>query len=122
MAALDLSSTERKSFETKLPWWTWVVPLPIFFIGTLFSLEAKISTGTSLFYFPIPFAIALIYWWGPRLLSALYLNATLCAGLWGLQKVSLWPVYEAPEVIFAFLSWFLFVRLANGDVRLSNIK
>jgi len=37
------------SSEKKLPWWTWVVPLPIFFIGTLLSLEAKISTGSSLF-------------------------------------------------------------------------
>ena len=111
-----------KSREVKLPWWTWVAPLPVFFIGTLISLEAKISSGTSLFYLPIPFALALIYWWGPRVLLAFYLNATLCAGLWGLQTVSLWPVYGSIEVIFAFLSWFLFVRVARGNVTLPNIK
>ena len=113
---------EKLSGSKSLPWWTWVAPLPIFFLGTLISLEAKISTGTSLFYFPIPFALALTYWWGPRVLVAFYLNATLCCGLWGLQTVSLWPVYGSVEVIFAFLSWFLFVRVANGNVCLPNIK
>src|SRR5690349_11519198 len=112
----------RKTSEKELPWWTWIVPLPIFFIGTLISLEAKISSGTSLFYLPIPFALALVYWWGPRVLVSFYVNATLCAGFWGLQTMKLWPVYGAPEVIFAFLSWFLFVRVGRGNIALSNIK
>ncbi|HMG88877.1 MAG TPA: hypothetical protein VK589_02420, partial [Chryseolinea sp.] len=111
-----------KQAEKKLPWWTWVVPLPIFFIGTLISLEARISAGTSLFYLPMPFALTLAYWWGPRVLPAFYLNATLCAGLWGLEKVHLWPVYGSVEVIFVFLSWFLFVRVMRGNVCLPNIK
>jgi signal transduction histidine kinase len=64
----------------------------------------------------------LTYWWGPRVLPAFYVNATLCAGLWGLQRVALWPVYGSVEVIFAFLSWFLFVRVAKGNVTLRNIK
>ena len=108
--------------EKKLPWWTWVVPLPIFFVGTLISLEAKVSSGTSLFYLPMPFALTLTYWWGLRVLPAFYLNATLCAGLWGLEKVYLWPVYGSPEVIFVFLSWLLFVRFVRGNVCLPNIK
>lgn len=112
----------RNSGVRRLPWWTWVAPLPIFFIGTLISLEAKISAGTSFFYFPIPFAIALIYWWGPRVLVSFYVNATLCAGLWGLEKVMLWPVYGSVEVIFALLSWALFVRVGKGNVTLPNIK
>ncbi|HXR82246.1 MAG TPA: hypothetical protein VN763_15065, partial [Saprospiraceae bacterium] len=111
-----------KGDEKKLPWWTWVVPLPIFFVGTLISLEAKVSTGTSLFYLPMPFALTLTYWWGLRVLPAFYLNATLCAGMWGLEKVYLWPVYGSPEVIFVFLSWLLFVRVARGNVCLPNTK
>jgi signal transduction histidine kinase len=119
---MDMKMIGRKSDGTTLQWWTWLVPLPIFFIGTLISLEGKISAGTSLFYFPIPFAIALIYWWGPRVLPAFYLNATMCAGLWGLEKMSLWPLYGAPEVMFPFLSWLLFVRVAKGNVMLPNIR
>jgi len=119
---LNMNVFGLKSNERSLPWWTWVAPLPIFFLGTLISLEAKISSGTSLFYLPIPFSLALIYWWGPRVLLAFYLNATLCAGLWGLQTVSLWPVYGSVEVIFAFLSWFLFVRVARGNITLPNTK
>src|SRR5436190_11044691 len=100
----------------KLPWWTWIAPLPIFFIGTLISLEAKITTGTSLFYFPLPLALTLIYWWGPRILPAFYLNAVCCAGLWGLEDMALWPIYGAPEVIFVFLSWLLFPKLLSGKL------
>jgi len=111
-----------QSSEKRLPWWTWVVPLPIFFIGTLISLEARISAGTALFYLPMPFALTLTYWWGPRVLPAFYLNATMCCGLWGLQNVILWPIYGSVEVIFVFLSWFLFVRVAHGNVCLPNIK
>jgi two-component system, sensor histidine kinase len=105
-----------------LPWWTWVLPLPVFFIGTLISLEAKITTGTSLFYFPLPLALILTYWWGPRVLVAFYVNAVGCAGLWGLSHVQLWPIYALPEVVFVFLSWLLFVKLASGKVELPDTK
>jgi two-component system, sensor histidine kinase len=104
----------------KLPWWTWVVPLPIFFVGTLISLEAQITTGTSLLYFPLPLGIVLSYWWGPRVLPAFYLNAVGCAGLWGLDRTELWPVYGFPELVFVVLSWFLFVRLYSGKVWLPD--
>src|SRR6187431_2818388 len=92
----------------KLPWWTWVVPLPIFFIGTLISLESRVTIGTSLVYFPLPLALTLVYWWGPRVLPAFFINATACAGLWGLNRIEFWPLYGLPEVVFAFLSWLLF--------------
>ena len=106
----------------QLPWWTWVVPLPIFFLGTILSLEAKITTGTSLFYFPIPLALTLAYWWGLRVLPAFYLNATCCAGLWGLERVELWPVYGLPEVVFVFLSWYFFVKAFAGQTWLPNTR
>jgi len=118
MVSPALSETPRKI----LPWWTWIVPLPIFFIGTLISLEAKITTGTSLFYFPIPFALTLTYWWGLRVLPAFYLNAVFCAGLWGLDRVELWPVYGMPEAVFVFLSWLFFVKILSGKVWLPNTQ
>lgn len=105
-----------------LPWWTWVLPLFIFFAGTQISLWSKVATGSSLFYFPVPMALILTYWWGPRVLLPYYVNSVLCAGFWGLDRTELWPVYGLPEVIFVFLSWWIFVKLAKGQCWLPDIR
>lgn len=96
--------------------------MPIFFLGTLISLESKIATGTSLFYLPLAFGITLAYWWGPRVLPAFYFNASACAGLWGLDRMELWPVYGLPEFVFVALSWLLFVRVCSGKASLPDTK
>jgi signal transduction histidine kinase len=116
------SNPLAKDGQSSLPIWTWLVPLPFFFIATLISLEAKITTGTSLFYFPLPFALTLTYWWGARVLPAYYINSVACAGLWGLERVELWPLYGLPEVVFVFLSWLFFVKFFSGKVWLPDTK
>jgi len=55
-------------------------------------------------------------------LPAFYLNASACAGLWGLSRVELWPVYGLPELVFVALSWLLFVRVCSGKVSLPDTK
>ena len=91
-------------------------------MGTLISLEAQVTAGTSLLYFPLPFGLTLIYWWGPRILPAFYINAVSCAGLWGLDKAEFWPLYGLPETVFVFLSWLLFVKFSSGKIGLPNTK
>lgn len=108
--------------KNPLPWWTWVLPIFIFFAGTQISLWSKVTTGSSLFYFPGPFALILTYWWGPRVLLPYYINSVLCAGLWGLDKIELWPLYGMPEVVFVFLSWLFFIRIAKGQCWLPDIR
>lgn len=110
------------NIENKLPWWTWVAPIFIFHLGTQLSLLAKVNPGTALFYFPAPFAIILLYWWGPRVLPAYYLNAALSAGLWGLERVELWFLYAAPEVVFVFSSWIFFVKICRGKAWLPDVR
>jgi signal transduction histidine kinase len=105
-----------------LPWWTWILPLFIFFAGTQISLWSNVTTGSSLFYFPVPFALILTYWWGPRVLLPFYLNATLCAGFWGLDRIELWPLYGFPEALFVFLSWLIFIRLLKGQCWFPDIR
>src|SRR5882757_10037435 len=105
-----------------LPWWTWVLPLFIFFAGTQISLWSKVTTGSSLFYFPVPFALILTYWWGPRVLVPFYLNAILCAGFWDLDRIELWPLYALPEVLFVFMSWLIFIKLVEGKCWFPDIR
>jgi len=113
---------EHNNNNNPLPWWTWVLPLFIFFIGTQISLWSKVTTGSSLIYFPGPFALILTYWWGPRVLLPYYINSVLCAGFWDLEKIALWPLYGLPEVVFAFLSWLFFVSIVKGKYWLPDIR
>lgn len=108
--------------SNKLPWWTWVLPLLLIHIGTRISLWSNVTSGSSLFYFPVPIALVLTYWWGPRVLVGFYLNAILSAGLFELKNELFYPLYALPEVAFVFLSWLFFIRMANGKCWLPNIS
>ncbi len=107
--------------QNTLPWWTWVLPGILTHIGTQMSIWSHVTTGSSLFYFPISIALILTYWWGPRVLLGFYLNAAASAALWGLQEPLYYPLYALPEVLFVFLSWLLFIKLVNGKCWLPNI-
>ena len=62
----------------------------------------------------------MVYWWGPRALVGIYLNALLCAPLWGLPwKWSF--LYALPETIEVGLSWLLFVKVARRSVWLPDL-
>jgi len=112
-----LDSNRSASIETNpdnarppLPWWTWVAPFFIANLGTWLSLSFKTDPGVSLWYLPTALGIVMIYWWGPRALLGIYINAFLCAPLWDLPwKWSF--LYALPETIEVGLSWFLFVKV-----------
>jgi signal transduction histidine kinase len=108
--------------NNKLPWWTWIIPLILTHIGTQISTWSSVTTGSALFYFPIPIALVLTYWWGPRVLAGFYLNAVLSAWLWKIDNVLYYPLYALPEVIFVFLSWLFFIRLLRCKYWLPSIK
>ena len=102
--------------------WQWVFPIVLFQIGTQLSFWSNVTTGSSLFYFPVPIALILTYWWGPKVLPALFLNATLSAGIWGLQYPLLYPLYAFPETLYVFLSWVFFIKMAKGKAWLPSVK
>ncbi len=115
-------TTETSQRSNKLPWWTWVLPIIIIHLGTRISIWSNVASGSSLFYFPVPIALILTYWWGPRVLVSFYINAFLSAGLFELKNSAYYPLYALPEVVFVFLSWLFFVRFVKGKCWLPNIS
>lgn len=109
-----LTVDRREGQEQRLPWWTWLVPVLVCHLGTQFSLHFNYAPGVALLYLPIPLGMAMVQWWGPRVLAGVYLNAVLCAGWWGLPQVAWWPLYAVPETLAVGLSWLLFNRMAGG--------
>ena len=55
--------------EQRLPWWTWLVPMVVCHLGTQAALYFQFAPGVSISYWPIPFALVLTLWWGPRALK-----------------------------------------------------
>jgi signal transduction histidine kinase len=117
-----MSAGQYKKIPGMLPWWTWVLPLFIFQFGTQISLIFKYLPASSVFYIPTAIGIVLIYWWGPRILPALYINAVLSCGFWDIHDKLTWPVYGLPETLFVFLSWYLFIRVAKGKYWLPDVN
>jgi len=104
-----------------LPWWTWVAPFFIANLGTWLSISFKTDPGASLWYLPTAFGIVMAYWWGPRVLLGVYLNAVVCAPLWDLPwQRSL--LYALPETLEVGLSWFLFIKIARGKPWLPDLR
>ncbi|MCW8132364.1 MAG: PAS domain S-box protein [Planctomycetota bacterium] len=104
-----------------MPWWTWVLPALVCHAGTWLSLSTKVATGVSAVYLPIPLALIMACWWGPRVLPGLYLNALLCAPLWDLPDWRFRPLYALPETVAVGLGWWLFARLGKGRCWLPDL-
>ena len=104
-----------------LPWWTWVLPFFIANLGTWLSVWFKTDPGASLWYLPTAFGIMMAYWWGPRVLLGIYLNAVICAPLWDLPWQ--WSfLYALPETIEVGLSWLFFIKIARGKCWLPDLR
>src|SRR6185503_19729469 len=109
------------STKSDLPWWTWVVPFFIANLGTWLSLWFQTGPGASLWYLPTALGIVMAYWWGPRVMLGVYLNAVVCAPLWDLPWQ--WSFFYAlPETIEVGLSWLFFIKIAQGKCWLPDLR
>ncbi len=113
--------SEEPSEPKRLPWWTWCVPFLACHAGTWLSIPFRTDPGTSLWYLPTSLGLVMVLWWGPRALLGIYLNATVCAHLWGLPWQGA-PLYMLPETLQALLGWLLFARLARGRCSLPDLR
>lgn len=117
-----MSHDPNLSPERHLPWWTWLAPFLVCHAGTHVSLQFCVGPGVSLLYLPIPLGMAMIQWWGPRVLPGIYLNALVCAGWWGLPQMAWWPVYALPETLAVGASWLFFRKFAGGRCWMPELR
>lgn len=116
---MEINPSPKKS----LPWWTWVVPLLVFQLGTQIALHFRYVENVSAVYLPIPFAIIFMNWWGiKRVAPALYINSLLSTPLWGVTDYYLWFLLPIPETLLTFISWQLFNKWGKGKFWLPNTK
>lgn len=116
-------SSDLPIIKKELPWWTWVLPILLFHLGTEVSLNFKYEEGVSTFYLPTGILLILLNWWGPwRTIPAMFINAAISTPLWGVENPVLWLIYPIPETIFGVISWNLYNRLLHGKADLNSTK
>ncbi|HCM75020.1 MAG TPA: hypothetical protein DIS90_01465 [Cytophagales bacterium] len=107
--AQDLSNA--KELPVKWVWWAWPVLLAFLVSISYGSYFIRNFTDSVLLYLPTPFAIILLYWYGPKLLPIIYINEVITLLLWnapgGILRIGLLAMH-APVMTYA--SWFLFKR------------
>ncbi|MEN0106541.1 MAG: PAS domain-containing protein, partial [Pseudomonas sp.] len=102
------------------PKWTWWLPLPLLHLATWCSLPTQFTAGLALWYLPFALGLVMTCWWGPRVLLAIFINATLSASLWGLDWQ--WgPLFGVPQTVATAAGWFLLRRQAF-DMALPNLN
>jgi two-component system, sensor histidine kinase len=112
-----------KHNKNSFPWWTWLLPIVIFHIGSEISALFKFAPGAAYYYLPTTMSLILVNWWGPkRVVPAVYINAVLSAHLWDITEWYYWPLFAIPETLFPLISWYLFTYKYKGDFTLPNVK
>ncbi len=96
----------------KWVWWAWPLLLAFLVSISYGSYFLRNFTDSVLLYLPTPFAIVLLYWYGPRMLPIIYINEVVTLILWGapggMQRILLLATH-APLMTFA--SWFFYKRV-----------
>ncbi|MEK1941386.1 MAG: EAL domain-containing protein [Pseudomonas sp.] len=102
------------------PKWTWWLPLPLLHLATWCSLSTQFTVGMALWYLPFALGLVFTYWWGPRVLLAIYINAAVSAPLWGLDWQ--WgPLFGLPETLGTAAGWWL-LRCRQFDIALPDLS
>ncbi|MCB0486994.1 MAG: ATP-binding protein [Cyclobacteriaceae bacterium] len=107
----NLGQDESRTALSKWVWWGWPILMVIIVTISYGSYFLRNFTDSVLLYLPTPFAIILLYWYGPRMLLIIYLNEIITLILWGASggwlRIGLLASH-APLMTFA--SWYLFKR------------
>ncbi len=120
----SVSNSELNSGQRRYSFLTYLIVFAIIHTGSHISLLSRHDLSVSEFYLPTALSIALIHWFGPRvILPIVYINAVGTSYLWGnpIERWPLWFLFAIPETLFAFLSWYLFRIVYRGKYWLPNI-
>lgn len=107
-----------KSIPAKWVWWAWPLLLAFLVSISYGSYFLRNFTDSVLLYLPTPFAIILLYWYGPRMLFIIFINEIVTLILWGASGSWLRIALIASHApIMTYASWFFYKRTNNEGVK-----
>lgn len=102
--------TETAPRKLSLPWWTWVLPFAISSLATQASLLFMGGAPHSMLCFPLPVILAMVHWWGWRVLPGIFGSALLAAPFWGHAEPLAWLSLAAIETLTGVVALLLTPR------------
>jgi PAS domain S-box-containing protein len=120
--SLPVKEKVHKSTARSLPWWTWVAPLVICFLGARLSQLFQTSTVFADIYWPLPLGLVMTLWWGPRALAGIFLSSLLNAPLWGITQPGTVLVSGIIDTFLCTTGWLIFEKLGRGKAGLPNFR
>lgn len=95
----------------KWVWWAWPLLLTFLVSISYGSYYLRNFTDSVLLYLPTPFAIILLYWYGPRMLPIIFINEIITLLLWGASGSWIRIVLLATHApVMTYASWFFYKR------------
>jgi len=89
-------------------------------LGTVASHPFHVIAGVTALNLRIPLAIAMIYWWGPRVLPGLMIASALFWWTWGNATLSWASLHAFWEGLTVFSSWAFWNWIRREPLNLSN--
>lgn len=118
MTQVITETIPNRASSVQWKWWTWPVLLAFLVSISYGSYFLRNFTDSVLLYLPTPFAIILLYWYGPRMLPIIYLNEIVTLVLWGAPggwtRILLIAIH-AP--VMTFSSWYFFKRTSKESLK-----
>jgi PAS domain S-box-containing protein len=112
----------KASSRNSLPWWTWLAPLLVCFLGTLLALNFQITTYISMIYWPVALGLVMSIWWGPRVLLGVFFSAVLTDGMWQGADWQFAPLYALSDTLAVAAGWGLLVKVLRIQTHLPTIR
>jgi two-component system, sensor histidine kinase len=104
------------------PFFVWIIAFVAMQASSQYSIFFLYTPGTADVYLTFGVGIVLIYWLGPKVLILAYINGLINCHFWGHENLYSWPIFSLSELVFFFLSWFLFIRLGKGKFWLPDLN
>lgn len=112
--------TDKK--EHQLPWWTWVVPFVVFLLGAWLSESLSMLSPAEIGYLPVILGLALVHWWGVRVLPGLFLVAFGFSYFWLDLPLGSSLLLTLPDLATVAASGRWFRISGAGDVWLPDAR
>ena len=118
MTQVIAEAIPKSASSVKWKWWAWPLLLAFLVSISYGSYFLRNFTDSVLLYLPTPFAIILLYWYGPRMLPIIYINEIVTLILWdapgGWIRIFLLATH-APAMTFS--SWYFFKRTSKESLK-----
>jgi|GEM_PF-3927896 len=118
----QLASAGNSQSRSALPVWTWILPFPLIYGSAWLAPSFEVIQHATMLYLPIAIGIALVNWWGKRVLIAVFICDALAAPtVWGGSWLSA-PLVGLTDLMAVGFSYLLYTATTRESPILASTQ